>query len=97
MSEERKDIFQPIAPEVRQKLAHGVSRGTAIIIFLKPQWGDRNHREPDVESSAPPGLVRLSNPPTAHAVGYLRPLLRSSSAVEYTCRTSPTFNPKFRS
>ena len=34
-----------------------------------------------VSSVAPPGLVRLLAKPTAHAVGYLRTLLRSSRAV----------------
>ena len=31
----RTDLFQPTAPEVRQPIAHGVSRGTAVIM-LKP-------------------------------------------------------------
>ena len=59
----RKDIFQPTAPEVRPQPAHGVSRGTAFFRFLKPRRGDRKHRGQDVESTAPPGLVRRPTNP----------------------------------
>ena len=61
------------APAVRQKVAHGVSRGRSAGI-ISPGRGGRT----DTQSLSPlPGLCNISLHPTAHAVGYLLPLLRS--------------------
>ena len=63
------NTLRPSAPEVRQNVAHGVSRGTSVTI-LKPRRGDRKPRCVGMVSTAPTGLVPAVHQPPAHDVGY---------------------------
>ena len=67
-------------PEGRKTIAHGVSRGWTWVMGLQPQRGDRTHSPRNLAPLR--GWFPFASGPTAHAVGYHLPVLRTSCPAD---------------
>ncbi len=67
-------------PEGRKMVAHGVSRGWAFGVWNEPQRGDRALDPRDLAPLR--GWICFASGPTADAVGYRLPVLRTSGAAK---------------